>query len=89
MNTPMLEKCARALAQSVCDGVGPPIGANFVERYWPEHKDAARAVLTALLEPDEQTLVAGGQDRWTGADPSPDQVWAAMLQHILKGEGNV
>lgn len=68
--TTMVDKIAKALADSVDDGL-----------HWYEYRENAVTALEALMEPTESMLDAGdaadGYDVYVG-------VWTAMIQAALK-----
>lgn len=64
----IIERAARAMADNhllVSDG---------------HYKEAARAVLQAIREPDEGMIEAG-----RGMTPWPRTIWQAMIDQALKG----
>lgn len=101
----MLERVARALC--VADGFDPDEdwrqvpGGPFAEvaipdeerPRWTRYRNAARAAITALMEPDEGMVEAGGSAPGAvsemdedGATIYPAVVYRAMLKAALEGE---
>jgi hypothetical protein len=93
----MIEKVCRALCVAVGDapdervqkprGLQTSVGEMLAElptmARWEGYSETARAVLTALGEPDAATLKAGAEADAEGSETNARDVWQAMLGAML------
>ncbi len=85
-DTPMLERCARAVCKRAWHLPLEKAGKEDAELCW----DLARIMIKAMMIPSHAVIEAGDDTfvpSYTGTPVStPENVWQAMLKAILEGK---